>query len=79
MNDNDGGAAPIRGINSLEWMFNFDARERSEIAFNRLYMGGFNHGTDGHNMRKIISRMADLLDDYDAQIRDLEGKLNGRV
>lgn len=44
------------------WRKYFTVRERKEIAFDHLYARTFNHGTDGHNMRIIIAKFAELLD-----------------
>ena len=45
------------------WMrLYFDERQIKEINFDRIYAEGFHHGTDGHNMRMIIAKMAELLD-----------------
>lgn len=41
---------------------NFDDRQRKEIEFSRLYAKHFAHGTDGHNAKMIIAKMARLLD-----------------
>jgi hypothetical protein len=48
------------------WLALFDERQRKEIAFDRLYAAQFGHGTDGHNAKMIIAKMADLLDKHDA-------------
>ena len=39
----------------------FTERELKEIEFCRLYVDKFNHGTSGHSLRVIVSKMADLL------------------
>lgn len=44
------------------WETHLDERQRKEIAFCRVYRDGFNHGTDGHNIRLIVAKLADLLD-----------------
>lgn len=46
------------------WQDLFDERQRKEIAFSRIYAREFAHGTDGHNGKIIIAKMADLLDKY---------------
>ena len=50
----------IEGTKS--WWINFDERQLKEIAFARVYVQQFNHGTDGHNAKLIIAKLADLLD-----------------
>lgn len=44
------------------WETHFDERQRKEIAFCLVYADNFGHGTDGHNIRLIVARMAQLLD-----------------
>jgi hypothetical protein len=43
------------------WETHFDERQRKEIAFCVAYKQSFNHGTDGHNIRLIVAKMAELL------------------
>jgi hypothetical protein len=46
-----------------EWLLNlFNERERAEIRFSILYAQRFHHGTDGHNAKMIIAKLAELLD-----------------
>jgi hypothetical protein len=46
-----------------EWLLNlFNERERAEIRFDCLYAERFHHGTDGHNAKMIIAKLAALLD-----------------
>ncbi len=46
------------------WMrLNFDERQQKEIEFCRTYLEKFAHGTDGHNLRMIVAKMAAILDD----------------
>jgi len=40
----------------------FTVRELQEIEFSRLYVEKYNHGTGGHLIRTIVSKMADLLE-----------------
>lgn len=44
------------------WEQEFDERARKEITFSRLYAADFHHGTEGHNAKLIIAKMAELLD-----------------
>lgn len=44
------------------WQSHFTERELKEIEFCRLYALNFNHGTDGHNIKMIVSKMVQLLD-----------------
>lgn len=46
----------------INWKLFFDERQMKEIRFDRIYAADFSHGTDGHNARLIIAKMADLLD-----------------
>jgi hypothetical protein len=50
------------------WKMEFDERQRSEIEFCRIYARDFRHGTDGHNAKMIIARMAQLLDELEDRI-----------
>ena len=43
------------------WITAFTERERNEIRFAQVYAEGFDHGTDGHNAKIIIAKMAALL------------------
>ena len=45
-----------------DWHDGLDDRELREIAFCRLYVSGFNHGTLGHNLRGLVVKLADKLD-----------------
>ncbi len=49
-------------IEDGSWQLFFDERQCKEIRFDRLYANEYSHGTDGHNARLIIAKMADLLD-----------------
>ena len=44
------------------WTDYLDERQQKEVAFSRLYAKDFGHGTDGHNAKVIIAKLADLLD-----------------
>lgn len=46
----------------MKWLEQFDERQRKEIEFALLYANQFAHGTDGHNAKIIIARMAAMLD-----------------
>jgi len=45
----------------MNWLNNFDERQRKEIEFSIVYLNQFEHGTDGHNAKVIIAKMADML------------------
>lgn len=47
------------------WMSNFTDREIKEIEFAVLYKSRFAHGTDGHNAKIIIAKMAAMLDNIE--------------
>lgn len=44
------------------WHSYFTERELKEIEFCNLYKSNFTHGTEGHNIRIIVAKMAELLD-----------------
>jgi hypothetical protein len=44
------------------WETHFDERQRKEIAYCVIYADSFGHGTDGHNIRLIVAKMAQLLE-----------------
>lgn len=54
----------------MNWLNNFDERQQKEIEFCRLYAQDFGHGTDGHNAKLIIARMATLLDEVSNALLD---------
>lgn len=47
----------------MQWLKLFDDRQQKEIEFAKLYANNYAHGTDGHNAKIIIAKMAGLLDD----------------
>jgi len=49
------------------WAVNFDERQLKEIEFSEMYAENFQHGTDGHNAKLIIARMAKVLDGLEAE------------
>ena len=58
------------------WLDEFDERQQKEIRFSRLYAQDFAHGTEGHNAKLIIAKMASLLDQADSRINGLVARLN---
>lgn len=46
----------------MTWKARFTERELKEIEFSVLYARDFAHGTDGHNAKIVIAKMAELLD-----------------
>lgn len=46
----------------ISWHKHFSERQLKEIDFCRIYARNFSHGTDGHNAKLIIAKMAELLD-----------------
>lgn len=59
----------------INWHSFFDERQLKEIKFDGIYAEQFSHGTDGHNARLIIAKMAELLDLIEKHIEFLpEGK-----
>jgi len=49
----------------MKWHKLFDERQLKEIAFSRHYAKNYAHGTDGHNAKIIIAKLADLLDEWE--------------
>lgn len=52
-------------VNGKGWKSNFDIRELKEIQFCRVYKKQFAHGSMGHNIRIIVAKMADILDELE--------------
>lgn len=50
-----------------DWIEGLDEREQNEIAFARLYVRQFGHGTPGHLSYTVIAKLADKLDVLDLQ------------
>lgn len=46
----------------------FDERQRKEIEFCKMYAKDFKHGTDGHNAKLIIAKMAIFLERLEAEM-----------
>lgn len=59
----------------MSWQNNFDDRQKAEIEFSKLYESRFNHGTDGHNAKLIIAKMALLLDRLEATTYQLKEEI----
>jgi hypothetical protein len=53
-----------------EWYTSLTDRERAEIEFSELYQTNYGHGTDGHNAKLIIAKLAKLLDEYQSQLSE---------
>lgn len=58
--------------NRPDWYDHFDERQTKEIDFAILYEREFKHGTDGHNSKLIIARMAELLTIYTKELDELK-------
>jgi hypothetical protein len=52
----------------MDWESNFDERELKEIEFCLLYKKQFGHGTNAHNLRVIVAKMASILDNAESVI-----------
>jgi len=52
----------------MSWRSNFNTRELNEIQFSRVYLEQYNHGTDGHNAKIIMAKMASLLDKVEKEV-----------
>lgn len=46
------------------WMNLFDERQQKEIRFSQEYAANYAHGTEGHNAKLIIAKLAALLDEH---------------
>lgn len=53
----------------IVWAKLMDGRQQKEIQFDLLYSKEFSHGTDGHNARLIIARMAEILNTISAHVK----------
>lgn len=42
----------------------FTEREWMEIEYCRVYAEEYDHGTSGHLIRKLVAKLADLLEQY---------------
>lgn len=59
--------------NDYNWYKALDERQQSEIEFNQLYDLSFAHGTDGHNIRVLVAKLARELARYeDGQLKHEE-------
>jgi hypothetical protein len=47
------------------WTKVFTKRQIKEINFSMVYADDFSHGTDGHNAKIIIAKMAIMLNDIE--------------
>lgn len=54
----------------MKWHNLFDERQQKEIKFSYIYSEQFGHGTDGHNAKMIIAKMASLLDKLENALTD---------
>lgn len=58
---------------SYQWFTVLEERKQKEIEWNKVYdTPSFRHGTDGHNLRIIVSELAKKLNEYEDQIDDLQ-------
>lgn len=54
----------IGGKKVMSMLDLFSEREWMEIEFCRVYAEEYDHGTDGHLIRKLVAKLADLLEEY---------------
>ncbi len=47
----------------MEWKTHFTERELKEIEYCQLYQRDFHHGTDGHNIRLIVAKLVNILEE----------------
>ena len=52
----------------VNWRDLLDDRQQKEVEFSKIYAYGFAHGTEGHNAKLIIAKMADMLDSMSQNI-----------
>jgi hypothetical protein len=60
----------MKGVIVIKWTKRFTNREIKEIDFARIYTDNFNHGTDGHRAKIIISKMSNMLNATHAVLTD---------
>lgn len=48
------------------WQAFFDERQLKEIEFCKIYAEQFRHGTDGHNIRLIVAKLVEILEEHTA-------------
>ena len=60
----------------MSWLEDFDERQQAEIKLSRLYANEYNHGTDGHNAKMIIAKMARQLDAQEHVIIHAEAEIS---
>lgn len=58
---------------TFNWLQKFDERQQKEITFSTAYVESWSHGTDGHNAKVIIAKMANLLNELELEISQLKG------
>lgn len=51
----------LENLKAFAWAKGFDDRQLNEILLSQIYASDFSHGTDGHNAKLIIAKMAQLL------------------
>lgn len=54
----------------IDWLSLLDDRQRREIELSIVYARDFHHGTDGHNAKMIIAKLAEMLDAVQGHITD---------
>jgi len=50
-------------MNMTNWQSHFTERELKEIEYCQVYQRDFRHGTDGHNIRLIVAKLVNILDE----------------
>lgn len=56
----------------MNWHKGFDERQLDEIRFSKVYLKDFSHGTDGHNAKIIMAKMANKLDEIEMFLSNKE-------
>lgn len=52
----------------INWKGLLDGRQEAEVRYSEIYAQGFAHGTDGHNAKLLIAKLARILDIVTASI-----------
>lgn len=61
-------AESLTGDGHINWRDMLDERQQKEVEFSEIYARDYHHGTDGHNSKLIITKMAEILDGLQGHI-----------
>lgn len=62
-----------------KWRDLLDERQNAEITFSELYARDFHHGTDGHNAKMLIAKLAEMLNGIESAGLDIVALRDGAV